>query len=321
MDEFDFIRELLAPLAGEGAFGLTDDAAMLRPDENGLVVTADMLVEGRHFTPHCPPDSVAKKSLRVNLSDLAAKGARPVCYLLSIAWRTGQDLDWKRAFVRGLKEDQDRYGVYLLGGDTTVTDGPLTVSITAFGAPGPRGMIRRAGAQPGDCVFVTGEIGGAGLALRVLADEPMPAGVDRAALVAAYREPEPPVPFASVVAAHAHVAIDVSDGVLADAAHIAEVSGVQVEIDLERLPLAPATRTWLEGQQDRDAALAALASAGDDYQILFAAPEEAAETLVEEASALGVRLTRIGRIVAGKGLKIIVDSREIRPDRLGFTHF
>jgi len=280
-----------------------------------------MLVEGRHFTTDCPPETVAKKSLRVNLSDLAAKGARPVCYLLSMAWRTGQDLDWKRAFVRGLKEDQDRYGVTLLGGDTTVTDGPFTVSVTAFGAPGPRGMIRRAGAQPGDSIFVTGEIGGAGLALRALADEPMPAGVDRAALIAAYRLPEPPVPFASTVAAHAHAAIDVSDGVLADAGHIAEVSGVQVEIDLERLPLARATRAWLDGQSDRDAALAMLAGAGDDYQILFAAPEAAADALAREGEALGVRLTRIGRISEGKGLKSMANSREIHPARLGFTHF
>lgn len=326
MDEFDFIRDVLGPLAGEGAFGLTDDTALLRPppfsgDGGGLVVTADMLVEGRHFTSGCPPESVAKKCLRVNLSDLAAKGARPLCYMLCIAWPSDRDLAWKKAFVRGLADDQARYGVTLLGGDTTATDGPLTVAITAFGAPGPRGMIRRSGARPGDAVFVTGEIGAAGLGLRALEGELTPVGVDTESLVAAYRTPEPAVRFAAAVAAHASAAIDVSDGALADAAHIARHSGVLLEIELEHLPLSEASRHWLDGQKERDAALTALATSGDDYQILLTADFAAEQALQAAARDAGVRLTRIGEARAGQGLRALVSGAEVRPARLGFTHF
>ena len=321
MDEFEFIRDVLSPLAGEGAFGLTDDAAVLHAGAGGLVVTADMLVEGRHFTPSCPPDTVAKKALRTNLSDLAAKGARPVCYMLSIAWPAARDIAWRTAFVGGLQEDQAQYGVTLLGGDTTATDGPLTVSITAFGAPGLRGMIRRDGARLGHAVYVTGEIGAAGLGLRILQAETPPPGVDSAALIAAYRTPEPAVAFAAAIAEYAAAAIDVSDGVLADAAHVARNSGVLLEIELERLPLDAATRGWLDAQADRDAALTALATSGDDYQILFSANETDEDALMQAARRTGVRLTRIGRAAAGQGLRILAARGPVQPDRLGFTHF
>ncbi len=337
MNEFDFIREVLAPLAGEGthrtkfgqsfgqSFGLTDDAALLRAGAAGLIVTADMLVEGVHFTQDCPPETVAKKSLRVNLSDLAAKGAKPVCYMLCVAWRAERGLDWKRAFVRGLKEDQERYGVMLLGGDTTVTQGPFTVSITAFGEAGPRGMVRRDGAQPGDALYVTGTVGDAGLGLRALQGEGFP-GEDAVALVGAYRLPEPPVAFASDVAEHASAAIDVSDGVLADAAHIAAASGARIEIALEHLPLSDAAARWAAAQADRDAALTTLAASGDDYQILFTAPEAAEAALRDAAAAPGLRLTRIGRVLEGGvpedgPLRVLGASGEIRPGALGFTHF
>jgi thiamine-monophosphate kinase len=321
MDEFEFIRDVLSPLAGEGAFGLTDDAAVLHAGAGGLVVTADMLVEGRHFMPSCPPDTVAKKALRTNLSDLAAKGARPLCYMLSVAWPAARDMGWCKVFVRGLQEDQARYGVTLLGGDTTATDGPLTVSITAFGAPGPRGMIRRNGAQPGHAIYITGEIGAAGLGLRILQGETPPPRVDPAALIAAYRAPEPAVAFAPAIAEYAAAAIDVSDGVLADAAHVARNSGVLLEIELERLPLGAATRAWLDAQADRDAALTALATSGDDYQILFSANESDENALMQAARKAAVRLTRIGQVTAGQGLRILAAQGPIRPDRLGFTHF
>ena len=312
MDEFDFIRDVLAPLAGEGAFGLTDDAAVLRAGAGALVVTADMLVEGRHFTVDCPPETVAKKALRVNLSD--------------VAWPAGRDLAWKQAFVRGLAEDQARYGVSMLGGDTTVTDGPFTVAITAFGAPAApefegRAMVRRSSARPGHAVYVTGDIGAPGLGLRALEGQPMPAGTDTEALVAAYRLPQPAVAVAPAVAAHAAAAIDVSDGLLADAAHIARQSGVCIVLDLDAAALSAAAQAWLEAQQDRAAALAALAASGDDYQILLTAPEGAADALGGAGREAGIRLTRIGHVEAGQGLRVHAAGAEIRPDRLGFTHF
>ncbi len=321
MNEFDFIRDMLAPLAGEGAFELRDDAAVLRPGREGLVVTADMLVEGRHFRADCPPDTIAKKALRANLSDLAAKGARPVSYLLSIAWPEVRDQAWRAGFVAGLKEDQVRYDLALLGGDTTMTDGPMAVSITAFGAPGPRGMVRRAGAHAGEAVYLTGAVGAAGLGLRVLEGEAMPAGVETQKLIEAYRTPSPAVWFGPVVGEHAGASIDVSDGVLADAAHIAEASGVMLEIDLDRLPLAPATRAWMEAQPDRAAALAALAASGDDYQILMTASPDEEAVLTTAAREARTKLTRVGRVLSGEGLRVLAAGEEIRPKRLGFTHF
>ena len=323
MDEFAFIRERLAPLArgAPGARGLTDDAATLAPPFGcELVVTADALVAGVHFRAQDPLDGVAAKALRVNLSDLAAKGADPIGYLLSIVWPRDLPQPEKERFVAGLAADQKRYGVTLLGGDTTAGPGPLVVAITAFGAVPTGRMVERAGARPGDAVFVTGTIGDAGLGLRALeGDLDTLAGDHRKTLTDRYLAPEPRVAAARALRDLAHAAIDVSDGLLADAGHVADTSGARLVLQAAAVPLSEAARAWLGAEPDASAALAALATFGDDYEVLFCTPAEAG---AEVARRSGVPVTAIGRVEAGEGVALLgPDGSPIPVSRAGFTHF
>jgi thiamine-monophosphate kinase len=222
LGEFGRIREFFAPLAGPGGLGLTDDAALLdcAPGQQ-LVVTVDQAVEGVHFLPGDPPEAVAKKLLRRNLSDLAAMGATPRHYLVTSALPKSLADDWVRRFAEGLGEDQKRYGVTLLGGDSTSTPGPASLTLTAIGETEAGKEIRRAGARPGDRVWVTGTIGDAFLGLRVLRGEyPSLAAEHRAALAARFQLPEPRVELGPRLAGVAHAMIDVSDGLVADLVHI-----------------------------------------------------------------------------------------------------
>ncbi|MCP5433475.1 MAG: thiamine-phosphate kinase [Alphaproteobacteria bacterium] len=300
MDEFALIARYFAPLAAPEGLALTDDAATipLVPGKD-LVVTADAIVEGVHFLPDDPPDLVARKLLRVNLSDLAAKGARPAHYVLTVAFPKGTGEEAIAAFARGLGEDQARFGVKLLGGDTVATPGPATFSLTAFGwADGA--MLRRGGARPGDLLFVSGTIGDAGLGLRALtgaAPGLSPALADFAA--ARYRLPEPRVSLGPALAGLASAALDVSDGLVADAGHMADVSGVNIRIEADRVPLSAAVRealglglmTWAD-----------ILSAGDDYEILFAAPAGRRAEIAARAAGAGVAVSEIGRVAHGAGV-------------------
>lgn len=319
--EFDYIRERLAPLAAgaPGALGLRDDAALvsLGPGEE-LVLTADALVEGLHFRPEDPPDRVARKALRVNLSDLAAKTAEPVGYLLCICWPKGVSPAAMDAFADGLAEDQARFGVPLLGGDTSTTPGPLTIAVTAIGKLPSGAMIRRDGARPGDIVLVTGAIGDGWLGLQSFMGALAGLSeVDHAMLRARYQLPEPRLEAAALMRGAASAAIDVSDGLLADAGHVAACSGLALVLEAERLPLSPPAQRWLDRASDRNAALGELASGGDDYELLICAPPEAASRLIEAGVA---RAT--GRAEAGAGVRLLAaDGRPITPKRSGFTHF
>jgi thiamine-monophosphate kinase len=269
VDEFQSIAELLAPLAGPEAAGLLDDAAFI-PARVGydLVVTKDALVEGVHFLPGTPADRVARKLLRVNLSDLAAKGADPFGYLLAVAWPAAWGQDSRRAFARGLAEDQARFGLKLLGGDTVSTPGPMTASITALGYAPTGRAVRRRGAKPGDQLFVSGTIGDGWLGLRAARDG-SDLTVARAALIARYELPEPRLSLSGLLRAHASAALDVSDGLIADVDHLANASGVGVRLHLDRLPLSTGAGLWLGSQHDRGLALERLAAGGDDYEIAF----------------------------------------------------
>src|ERR1051325_6240577 len=209
--EFALIAQLFAPLAiAPGAFGLTDDAALVTPPPGcDLVVTADALVEGVHFLTDDPPDSIAKKALRVNLSDLAAKGAAPMGYLLVLSLPSRVDMTWLRPFAAGLAEDQQSFGPSLLGGDTTSTPGPLTIAITAFGQVPTGSMIRRAGAKAGDLVFVSGTIGDGGAGLACLKGECASLGSDeREYLIRRYRLPEPRLKLGQALRGVASAALD-----------------------------------------------------------------------------------------------------------------
>tara|TARA_R110002110_G_scaffold71027_5_gene190017 strand:- start:2036 stop:3046 length:1011 start_codon:yes stop_codon:yes gene_type:complete len=322
--EFEIIEDVFAPLAADapGAYGLKDDAAVFTPTPgHETVLTVDTIVEGVHFLSGDPPDSVARKLLRVNLSDLAAKGAHPRGYLLAASWPHGTTLEWMRAFAAGLASDQRRYGVSLWGGDTTSTSGALTLSLTAIGEVPAGQVIRRGGARPGDVVFVTGTIGDAALGLKFLRGEIEGLeSVHADFLVKRYREPEPRVVFGPGLCDIASASADVSDGLMADLGHICEVSGVGARIALARVPLSEAVRTVLERQVDFTQAVV---SGGDDYEILFTAAAGKRDAIAAIARETGISATQIG-VVTGEeeGVALIAPSGQPVPlKQLGYHHF
>lgn len=323
--EDDLIARYFKPLAtAPGALALTDDAATYAPpDGHDLVLTTDAIVGGIHFLPDDPPETVARKALRTNLSDLAAKGARPAGCLLTLALPEATGDDWLRPFASGMHSDCDLFACPLHGGDTVRTEGPLWVSITAFGTL-PRGtMVKRAGAKPGDRVFVSGTIGdaGLGLALRLApsrAEDWSLAAEQVAWLVGRYRVPQPRVAMADAVRALASAAMDVSDGLVGDLAKLCAVSGVSARIEAARVPLSdPAIAT-------RDpSALELVLTGGDDYEILCAIPPERVDLFRERAAAVKVTVTDIGEFVEGRMPPRVIgaDGKPLVFARNSFSHF
>jgi thiamine-monophosphate kinase len=320
--EFELIARLFAPLAtAPGAFGLTDDVAIISPcPGHDLVVTTDAILEGVDFFEGDRPAWIAKKALRVNLSDLAAKGAKPFGYLLTLALPQRIDATWLEDFARGLREDQDAYDVGLLGGDMSSSE-QLSISITAFGYVPAGRLIRRKGARAGDGVFVTGTIGDSGGGLALLRDDEGGAlsAEFRNDLIDRYRLPAPPVSFGRSLMGLASAALDVSDGLIADLGHLAAASDVRIVVEAARIPRSAALRAlW----GDSDTAIARAATSGDDYQIAFTAPLDAEAKLQQAAHDGLTTLTRIGRVEAGAGVVLMgAQTQEIAVKRPGFTHF
>jgi thiamine-monophosphate kinase len=320
------IARYFRPLAtAPGAFGLGDDAAILKASGDDIVVTTDAIVEGVHFLPDDPPDTVARKALRVNLSDLAAKGATPAGFVLTMALR-GADDAWLEPFARGLGEDVALFGCPLLGGDTVSTPGPLMISITAFGSVVPGTMVHRRGAKPGDRVVVTGTIGDAALGLDLLRSGAVAADLadDAAAkrmLVERYRIPQPRTALAKAVRDHASAAMDVSDGLAGDLAKLCDASGISAAIDAPSIPLsAPAAKLLAR----RVVGIEAIVTGGDDYEILCAIPEDRFEAFAQQARLAAVAVTSIGTIIAGTTVPRFLDAQgtEIAlPGRLSYSHF
>jgi thiamine-monophosphate kinase len=311
--EFSLIARHFRPLAGPGALDLRDDAAVLAPPAGReLVLTADAMVAGVHFLPDDPPDSVGRKLLRVNLSDLAAKGATPLGYLMTVSTPRDTPDDWFAGFAAGLAQDQAAYGMYLLGGDTTSTPGPISLSLTLIGHVAAGQAVHRFGASPGDGIFVTGTIGDGALGLAVATGRLADA---TGHLLDRYRLPRPRIGLA--LAGIASAGMDVSDGLVQDLGHICRASGVAAEIEAERVPLSePARRAgaeWLE----------TCLTGGDDYELLLAVPpgREAALTVAAEAS--GMAVTRIGGFRTGEA-RVIVSGPGGKPLALkkgGWSHF
>lgn len=311
--EFALIARYFRPLAGAGALGLADDAAVISPPSGrDLVLTVDAMVGGVHFLPDDPPELVGRKLLRVNLSDLAAKGATPLGYLLTVSAPRDTPDAWFAAFARGLAQDQAEFAISLLGGDTTSTSGPVSLSLTAIGHVAPGAMVRRDGAHPGDGVWVTGTIGDGALGLAVargkLAD---PTGF----LLNRYRLPQPRVGLA--IAGIAAASMDISDGLVQDLGHLCRAGGVGAEIDAGALPLSNTARAaspdWLT----------ACLTGGDDYELLLAVPPPAEPALRQAAHAAGVPITRIGRFRAGNPT-VTVRGPDGAPMQLatgGWSHF
>jgi len=323
VDEFALIAELFVPLThgDPAARGLRDDAAFL-PAAPGYdtVLTVDALVAGVHFLPDDPPDLIARKLLRVNLSDLAAKGAEPVGVLLAAAFPRGVGAGWLRGFAAGLGQDLATFGLPLLGGDTVATPGPLTLSLTALGrVPAGQGLERR-GARPGDQVWVSGTIGDGALGLRAARRElPGLAAEDVAFLADRYRVPQPRMGLGSRLRGLAGAAMDISDGLVQDLGHLCRVSGVGARVEAARVPLSPpARRALAEGM----VTLADLLCGGDDYELLFTAPPAAAAALTALAAATGAPVTRIGSILSGGAVSVIDDGGEaLSLSKGGWRHF
>jgi thiamine-monophosphate kinase len=323
--EESLIARYFRPLATDpGAFGLLDDAALLQASGDAIVVTTDAIVEGVHFLPDDLPDTVARKALRVNLSDLAAKGAAPAGFVLTLALRAADDA-WLAPFARALGEDAGLFGCPLLGGDTVSTPGPMMISITAFGRVPPGKMVHRSGARPGDRIVVSGTIGDAALGLDILKGGAVAAALaqDAAAsrmLAGRYRVPQPRNALAQAVRDHASAAMDVSDGLAGDLAKLCAASGVSAVIDAQSIPLSAAAASLLaRGTVGIDA----IVSGGDDYEILCAIPETGFEAFARDAGLAGVAVAPIGTVIAGPSAPRFLDAqgKDIALTRLSYSHF
>jgi len=317
--EFALIARHFRPLAGEGALGLLDDAAVLDiPSGRQLVIAADAMVEGVHYLPDDPPETIGRKLLRVNLSDLAAMGAAALGYLMTTSLPRGVTDAWIAAFVRGLAEDQRRFGIALLGGDTTATPGPASLSLTILGTVAPGAALRRVGARPGDDVWVSGTIGDGALGLRVLRGElPADAGGH---LARRYRLPEPRLALGQAIAGIAHAGMDVSDGLVQDLGHICRAAGCAGVIRAGLVPLSPPAAALIAADP---ALLPAILTGGDDYELLFTAAPSDRAAIEALAAAAETPVRRIGHLEAGAPEVTVLapDGRPMPLPRGGWSHF
>lgn len=307
LNEFEQIARLFRPLTrgAAEALDLLDDAAVLasRPGQD-LVITKDAMVAGVHFLATDPYDLVARKLMRANLSDLAAKAAQPFGYFLMTAWPQGFADSDRETFAHGLAEDGASFDLSLLGGDTVSTPGPLTLSMTLLGWVPSGQMVRRAGARPGDHVHVSGTIGDGFLGLKAAQGE-----INDPWLADRYRLPQPRLALTPILREHATAAADVSDGLIADAGHIALASQVAMVLDLDALPLSASARTWLDTQADPNPACLALASGGDDYEVVCTSGTDHLPGM-----------TRIGQVEVGEGVRVRMGGQWISPGIGGWQH-
>ncbi len=325
--EFDLIADYFAPLASRpGAFGLLDDAACLpaRPGTD-VVVTKDSLAANVHFLATDPPDLIARKALRVNLSDLAAKGAEPFAYFLSLALPPDWTEAWIADFTRGLREDQEMYGIDLYGGDTLKSPGGLVVSITAVGHLPTGTMVTRLGGRSDDLLFVTGTIGDAALGLKVHTGDPKVAewhlaASQQAELRDRYLLPRPRVALCEAVRAHASAAMDVSDGLLGDLGKLCRASGLGAVLQSDRVPFSAPVASAIESG---GAALDLALDGGDDYEVLLAIPPGRQADFEADAAKVGISTTRIGSLTKfAPGVSVIDAGGETVPMRSrSFEHF
>lgn len=327
LDEFELIERYFAPLAsGEpGTFGLTDDAAELAitPGKHA-VVTTDAIVSGIHFPATEEPKIIASRLVRVNLSDLAAKGAKPRAYTLVLALPGTTEPEWIAAFAEGLADEQNRFGITLIGGDTTRTGGELVLSITMIGEVSDNSMILRSGASAGDDIYVSGAIGDAMLGRALMEQRISASDADvQTYLTGRFRTPEPRVEVGLGLVGLASAAADISDGLVADLGHICHASGVSAEVDLEFVPLSDAALGLVT---DNQLLRINLLTGGDDYELVFTAPNRVAGQLQELAAQCGVGLTRIGRVVGGDAQPGAVTVRDTNGQSVevgdgGYRHF
>ncbi len=324
--ETDLIQTYLAPLAAghPGAFGLKDDAALISPEPGtDMVISTDPVRAGVHFFETDRADDIAWKALAVNVSDLAAKGARPLAYTMALAFPAAPERAWMQSFADGLRAAQTEFGCHLIGGDTDHASGALSIAITAFG-PVPRGrMVQRTTAKAGDHLFVTGTLGDAALGLLLHRDpafmnRELTSG-DRAFLSARYLRPNPRVALAPLLLATASASLDISDGLLKDLGRMAAAAGIGATLRFETLPLSPPARHMIEAMPTF---AGDIVTGGDDYEILFAVPPGKLDTLRTMTPAIPVQVTEIGRLEAGGGVTLLDQSGQaMQFSRGGYDHF
>jgi thiamine-monophosphate kinase len=308
-----------------GALGLADDAAAIAPPPGcDLVLTTDGVISGVHFFRDDPADAVARKALRINLSDLAAKGATPLGFLLSIGLPAGLPADWLKSFARGLSEDAEHYGCPLLGGDTDRSPGAITVYIAALGTVPHGAMVRRKGARAGDVVVATGPVGDAALGLVMRQDAAAAArwNLDAAMrdhLLSRYLLPQPRTAIAASLRRHASAAIDVSDGLAGDLAKLCRASEVGAEVKIADVPLSLAARQAVAAEP---ALIETILTGGDDFEVIATVAPDRLGALRQEAAAAGVTITRIGTVTAGRGAHLRdADGRALVFRRPSYSHF
>jgi thiamine-monophosphate kinase len=320
--EDELIARFFEPLAGAAGLALKDDVALLKPPPGqDLVLTTDALVAGVHFFADDPPGAIARKALRVNLSDLAAKGAAPLGFLLSLALPRDWTSEWLAAFAQGLGDDARTYACPLMGGDTVSTPGPLTLSITAVGAVAQGRMAARTGVKPGDRIYVSGTIGDAALGLIVRQGRgPALSEAERAFLLDRYLLPRPRVALASAMAVYANGGMDVSDGFVGDLRKMLRVSRVSARIAIARLPMSDAARAAVAAEPELSA-IAAIG--GDDYELIASMPPESAGAFECAAAEAGVPVQDVGEAVAGSAPPVFVgaDGGEIHFVRGSYSHY
>lgn len=321
LGEFERIARFFAPLAGPGALGLADDVALIDgPEGEQYALTTDTIIEGVDYFPDDPPDLVAKKLLRVNLSDLAAKGAQPFGYLLTTVLPPARGEAWLDAFSAGLAADQKEFGITLLGGDSSATPGPTTLSLTAIGRVTKGKAVLRSGARSGDLIFVSGTIGDAALGLGILKGEiEAPSKKDRNFLVDRYRQPRPRLALGQKLVGLATAMIDISDGLVADLKHICDASGAAAWIDADSLPRSDSASKLSKTLKNmRGLQL----GGGDDYELLFTSRPFSAYSIDDAMREAGVTVTRIGEMEPGEGVRVLdAKKRPIRIDVAGYSHF
>ncbi len=326
LGEIAFIADYLAPLATHpAAFGLKDDAALLTGlPANGLVITADASVAGVHFFADDDPGDAAYKALATNVSDLAAKAAKPIGYTLTLALAEAPSQEWAERFAAGLARAQSRFGIALLGGDTVTARGAWWMSITAFGEASPRGLVPRGGAGAGDFLYVSGTVGDAALGLQLrLGKAEFEAALlaeNRNFLLRRYLYPEPRLGLSQALASQASAAMDISDGLALDLSRMCAASRVSADVAVSSIPLSAAATIALAASP---ASISAILSGGDDYEILCAVPADRTAAFETASGGAGVPVTRIGIMKAGECAPAFIqaDGASLELPVEGFQHF
>ena len=325
MNEFDFIHTYLAGLAGPEGLELRDDVAVWSPPVGkDAVISTDALVEGVHFPTGKFDSQLAQKLIRSNVSDIVAKGADPLGYVLSLTLNEQITQAQLGDFCQGLANDQHKYGLKLWGGDTTRTSGPIVLSVTIIGTVSAGKVVKRSTAQPGDILCVTGTIGEPHLGLKFASNQMDSATSEkhRKDWLQAYHVPNPPYGLRHSIRSCASAALDVSDGLIADAGHLAKASNISLTLNLFDMPISPASTDWVARQDDPTHAMTALATGGDDYQVLLTVNPVKCDELLSISTTCDIKLTKVGSVDKGEGIKVLdKKGRSLAIDKPGYTHF